>query len=239
MSIGDIISDAVGIAFTLATIFIIVRALSLRRALVDRPYRARALWSAIGASSLIALFATGPVDAVFGNNPTTLIPLAAEAAVYGWLFLGIFGWIIINNDVTLAADFLNRDALSWRKGGRILSSVVWVATYVIINLPPWWFPASGAVAAAMNFFANVVSSFIFFGVAGYGGAVLYISYKRVNDLRIKTYTRWVVLSIVALLVGILATFITPEVFIIFGIPFIYCMYKSVGSLAIRTHTLTV
>jgi len=236
MSLLDLLAFGVNAGVDLfclgALVYIAVRALALRRALVDRPYRSRAFWAAMAAIAVIAVITTGPIDAYYGNS-TTVTAIAVEATVYGVFFLGLFGWIIVNNDVTLAADFLNRDALLWKRAGRTSSAVVWTATYVIINLPPWWFPASAD--SFMNFFANVISTFIFFGIAAYGAAVLYISYRRVSDLRIKTYTRWVVLSVVTLVLAILVSFF--NVAFILGIPVVYCMYKSVQSLAIRTRKL--
>jgi len=232
MSIGDLVYLVIDLFVSFAALYIAVRALSLRRALVDRPYRSRALWSAMGAIAIIAIIATGPINAVFGNG-TDVISLLIVSGVYGVFFLGLFGWIIVNNDVTIAADFLNRDALSWRKAGRTFSIVVWTATYVIINLPPWWFPASAD--SFMNFFGNVVSTFIFFGIAGYGAVVLYISYRRISDLRIRTYTRWVVLSFVFTILAIALSFFNSS--FVLGIPLIYCMYRSVESLAIRTRKL--
>jgi phosphoglycerol transferase MdoB-like AlkP superfamily enzyme len=69
----------------------------------------------------------------------------------------------------------------------------------------------------------------------YSTAVLALTYWRIQDRRIKTYTKWVVLSIGA----VFATLFLGggELIVIPAILWLYCSNRSVGSLAIRTKTL--
>ncbi len=65
-------------------------------------------------------------------------------------------------------------------------------------------------------------------------AVLVVTYRRISDRRIKKYTMWVALSILSLLVLI----VLPSLLVIVaGVAWIYCMYRSVESLAIKTRNL--
>lgn len=102
-------------AFAAIACVLAVWALNLRRALVDQPYRSRALWTAIGALTLVFFIIAGYVDSVFGQVPSTYPSVAAGAAVWGFVFLGLYGWIVSNANVAAAADYFNRDVLYWKK----------------------------------------------------------------------------------------------------------------------------
>ncbi len=142
MSPSDLLTLLGSIAVTAASIFIMVKAFSLGRVLIDRPYKSRALWTGIGASALIFFLVAAYVTDIFGQNPTTVLGVVAEAAIWGCVFIVLYGWIASNVIVAIAADFLNRDALLWKAGLRVVVPVVFFTGYVLANIPPWWLPES-------------------------------------------------------------------------------------------------
>ncbi len=206
-------------------------ALNLRRALVDQPYRSRALWTAIGALTIVSYAVAGYVDSVFGQVPSTYTSVAAEAVVWGFVFLGLYGWIVSNANVAVAADYFNRDVLYWKKGGRIATTFMVFASYAMFNIPTFWF------SQANLFYEDLISgigySFTIF-VCVYTVAVLSITYLRIMDRRIKTYTLWVALSAAFVF---LSTFSPSSISAVPLVACVYFIYRSVGSLAIRTTKL--
>ncbi len=209
--------------------FVIYRALALRRVLVDSQYRTRALWTAIGASSVIVFLLAEYVDLIFGSRPTTIAGVLVEGIIWGFVFLPLYGWVVSNVDVAISADYFNRDALSWRKGGRIVTSLIILIAYLSASLPPWWMPKYLESGAGSN-----IIFVMFVAVTLYPAAVLAITYRRINDKRIKIYTLWLVLSILSLLV----LFTLPSwVFILPAVTWAFFMYRSVDSLAIKVHHL--
>jgi len=228
MSPSDALQDAVQIFLLGVAIYIIYRALSLRRALVDHPYRTRALWTAIGGLTIISFFFAGYLDSIFGETPSTITGVVVEGVIWGFTFLVLYGWIANNIYVALSSDFFHRDALYWKKGGGVVALVAILLSYVFASLPPWWYTSTESAVT------NVAISVIFAAVALYATVVLAILYRRIADRRIKTYTRWVVLSVASILLLII---LPTGVGFIAAIVWIYCVYRSVGSLAIRTQVL--
>jgi hypothetical protein len=224
--------NLVGVVFVLAAAFIVYLALSLRRVLVDGSYRARAFWTAIGGLSLVGFVAAAYVDTIFGNSPTTSVGVLAEAAVWGFVFIALYGWIASNIDVAIGADFFNRDALGWRGGGKYATLGVIAFAYVFANIPSWWVPQIYGTVWAQD-----LIELLFLIPTLYGSVVLALTYLRIRDLTIRTYTKWVVLSVLGVFVLIFASTLGPFV-VIPGFLVIYFMYRSVGSLAIRTRRLT-
>jgi hypothetical protein len=215
------------------SLLLVLLALNLRRALVDRPYRARALWTAVGSLAVVSLIMAGVVDSIFGQVPNNLTAVVVEGAIWGFTFLGLFGWMVTNANVAIAADYFNRDALWWKRGGKVVSPVLLVVAYIFASLPPWWFP-SGASADFAGTVANLVITAIFVGSAFYAAAVLAITYRRINDLRVKNYTKWVVVSILS----VLTLLFTPEYLtIVVAIIWVFAMYRSIQSLAIKVKSL--
>lgn len=213
---------------------IVVLSLSLRRALVDRPYRSRALWTAVGALAVVSLMFAQYVDTVFGQVPNNLTAVIVEDSVWGFSFLGLFGWLVTNVNVSISADYFNRDALAWKRGGRILAPLILVVLYVFISLPPWWIP-SDLVAVNTGSVISAVTAVVFVGIVVYAASVLTITVRRINDGRIRTFTKWLVVSIlsVPLLVGA-----PQELWIFVATLWAFSMYRSVSSLAIKTKILT-
>ena len=98
--------------------------------------------------------------------------------------------------------------------------------------------AAGAHAAGLG--TDLITVFFFCGI-GYAILVLALTYFRIADLRIKTYTKWVALSIAFLFAYIaLQQFLGPGLLglvIIPALAWIYCTNKTVSTLAIRTRNL--
>ncbi|HEY6283017.1 MAG TPA: hypothetical protein VIW22_03740 [Nitrososphaerales archaeon] len=228
MSPSDILNLVTQVVFFASAIIIAYFAIRLRGALVDRLYRARALWTAIGALSAVGFISAFYVDSVFGQVPTTLEGLLVEDVAWGFTFLALVGWIASNINVALSADFFNRDPLRWKKGGEIVTIITILSFYTAASVPSWWFPRIS------NDFVSMLGEALFFSVVIYATTVLAVTYFRIQDRRIRNYTKWVVLSITCLLLTILA----PGVLGVFpAVAWIYSMSRSVGSLAIRTRTL--
>jgi hypothetical protein len=216
--------------------YLTFRALSLRQALVDPPYRDRALWTAMGGLSVVFFVAAAYLDTVFGETPTTSEGVIVEAAIWGVAFLVLLGWIVTNINVAMSADYFNRDALGWKGGGWIVAIAVTLGGYIFASLPSWWLPqwlyAAGSTLEGVVFFCGI----------GYATLVLVLTYFRIRDLRIKTYTKWVALSVASLFayVALLtaATGWPMDLVIIPALVWIYSMNGTVSALAIRTRTLT-
>jgi len=154
--------------------------------------------------------------------------VVAEGVVWGFTFIALYGWVAVNVNVAIAADFFHRDVLLWKKGGGIAALVVVFLAYALASLPPWWFsPSESAIGS------DIVT--VLFALAAlYAAVALAVTYRRIADRRIKTYTMWVLLSIL----GVLLLIVSPSVLIpVPAVIWIYCMYRSVGSLAIRTRNL--
>jgi hypothetical protein len=214
------------------------RSLGLRRALVDPPYRERALWTALGGFSAILFVVAGYVDSVFGNVPITWLGVIAEGAIWGAAFIFLLEWIVSNINVSLAADYFNRGALRWKRGGSYAVLAVFLAGYIADAAPSWWLPG-WFLADGLS---NTLAAAAFFGAIVYSASVLALTYSRILDRKMKTYTKWVALSLVSLFLfiafrnigpGWLANLsFAPEVL------WAIFMYGTVTSLAIRTNTLT-
>ena len=148
---------------------------------MDPPYRDRALWTAIGALSVVIFIAAGYVDSLFGNNPTTWEGVIVEAAIWGPAFLVLLGWIVTSTNVAISADYFNRDVLRWKKGGWVVVIAVTVVGYVFASLPSWWFPQWFTTSGFGFDFVTV----LFFAAIGYATLVLILTYFRIRDLRIR------------------------------------------------------
>jgi len=232
MSLGDLLTEAGAIIAPAAAFFIAYRALSLRGVLVDRPYRSRALWTAIGGFSILGFVGAGFLDTAF--PATTVEGVLVEAAAWGFAFLVLYGWIATNIDVAISADYFNRDALAWKSGGKMAAIAVIVISYVVASLPPWWIPSQYQDTG------TTMITLLFLGVSVYSAIVLAITVRRIVDRSIKNYTKWVVISIVLLFGGIFTTG-TSDLGDLLGVAlfvgWIFSMNHSVTTLAIRTRTL--
>ncbi len=208
-------------------------ALDLRKALVDGSYRSRALWTAVGALSLVSFTIAGYVDSVFGNVVTTYTGVVAEAAAWGFVFLGLFGWVVSNANVAVEADYFNREVLFWKKGGRIAAPVLVTMAFALFNTPPFWL--SGGAGAFYSSVIVPLGDATIVLVTVYAIAVLSVSYRHMMDRHIKVYTKWVALSVAS----VLAAAFSPSViaFALFAAS-LFFMYQAVGALAIRTSKLS-
>ena len=231
MSPDDLLALAAQVVFVVMSLVIAYRALRLWHALVDRPYRSRALWTAIGALSIWGFAAAGYVDGIFGETPTTVEGVLVEAAAWGFTFLVLYGWILASIGVAITADYFNRDALLWKRGGRTAAAVLVIVGYGLASLPPWWIPAS----IANSGIGNLTITGCFIAAAAYATAVLALVYRRILDPRIKRYTLWLVLSFVCFFVGIFS--LGSAIAILPAVLWGYTMYRSAGTLAIRAKTL--
>jgi len=110
-----------------------------------------------------------------------------------------------------------------------VAPALFFAAYVLANLPAWWTPQAyeGPIYD--------IATGLFVIVVAYALAVLSVTYLRIEDRRIKTYTLWVALSLASVLgLGVSPTEIGP----IFEVALVYFMYRAVRSLAIRTTSLS-
>ena len=116
--------------------------------------------------------------------------------MWGGVFISLYGWIASNANVAISADYFNRDALGWNKGGRVVTTIAIIVAFVVANFPPWVLPNSVTTPTADAISSDVVTV-IFFVIALYAAAVIALSYRRISDKRIKKYTLWVMLSIIS------------------------------------------
>ena len=202
---------------------------------MDHPYRARAFWTAIGALSVVSLVAAGAVDSYFGSV-TDLTSLLAEASVWGVVFFGLYGWMASNIDVAIVSDYFNRDSLRWMRGGKSTTIGLFVVGYIMSNLPPWGVLAALVTGWAGSLLYDVITV-IFLFVIVYAAAVLVIVYRRILDKRIKTYTKWVIASLSMMLVIAIVGDSSVVLVALAAIAYVYCMHRSIGSLAIKTKSL--
>ena len=232
MSYADLLIYGGEIVITAAVVFIAYRALRLRGVLVDRPYRTRALWAAIGGFSVVGFFGASLVDAEFPS--TTVEGVLIQGAVWGFVFLVLYVWIATNIDVAISTDYFNRDALGWKGGGKFAAIGGILVAYIAASLPPWWIPTQYEGTG------STVIGLVFLAVSVYSAAVLAVTVRRIVDKSIRSYTKWVVISLVALFASIF-TLGTGDVGNLFGgsllLVWILCMNHSVTALAIRTRTL--
>jgi len=226
------LTDAGTIVLPVAAFFIAYRALSLRGVLVDRPYRTRALWTGIGGFSVVGFISAGFLTTAF--PATNVEGVLIEAAAWGFAFLVLYGWIATNIDVAISADYFNRDALAWKGGGKIAAIAVLLISYVAASLPPWWIPSQYQGTG------TTIITLLFLGVSVYSATVLAVTVRRIVDRSIRSYTKWVVISIVLLFGGIF-TIGTSDLGDLLGVAlfvgWIFSMNHSVTTLAIRTRTL--
>jgi len=232
VSLGDLVQYGEAAVVTAGAVFIAYRAMSLRRVLVDRPYRTRALWTAIGGFSLLGFTSAGYLDGLYPQ--TSVEGVIVEALAWGFTFLVLYGWVATNIEVAISADYFNRDALAWKSGGKIAAIVALLVSYIAASLPSWWIPPQyqdpGTTAITL----------IFLAVSVYSAIVLAVTVRRIVDRTIRNYTKWVVFSIVLLFGGIF-TAGTSDLGDLLGgvllIAWILSMNHSVTTLAIRTRTL--
>jgi hypothetical protein len=233
MSPSDILELAAGVMVTAWAGFIVYRAMRLRTALVDRIYRARAFWTAVGALTVFSLILADYVDTVFGQTPNTITGVLVEDLFWGFTFIGLYLWIVSNITVALSADFFNRDALMWRKAGRFITPLAVFVTYFLFSLPPWWVPETLNNGGLVS---NILT-FIVVAVVVYAAATMALISIRIKDRVTKSFTKWVALSILATLLIISVSSAASALVVVPVVVWGYCVYRSVGSLAIRTRTL--
>jgi hypothetical protein len=234
MSPSDLLEVAAGVMVIVWAPFIAYRAVKLRAAFVDRIYRARALWTAVGSLTVPSLLLAEYIDTIYGQSPNTLTGVLVEALFWGFTFVGLYLWMASNITVALSADFFNRDALVWRKAGRFITPLAVFSTYILFSLPPWWVPETLNNGGLVS---NILT-FIVAAVIVYAAATMALISIRIRDRVTRSYTKWVALSVLATLLVVAVSSSTASAFVF--VPVIiwgYCMYRSVGSLAIRMRTL--
>jgi hypothetical protein len=231
MSPNDLLS-LIGVAgLFVATAFIMFKALSVRKVLVDATYRSRALWTAIGASSLVLLVIAGYVSSV--DSGTTVTAILAGATIWGLVFLALYGWIYSNVNVAIGADFFNRDVLFWKRGLRVIAPVLIIFGYVVDNFPY----GPGSIPDYLGNILVGISTWLFYIIIAYSAAILIITYRRIADRRIKRYTLLVAWSILSLFVLVLVSF-SSVLLVVAAIAWIYFMYSTADSLTIKTRNLS-
>ena len=230
---------AAGILSAGGSVLIIARALSLRRTLVDRPYRSRALWMAWGGLSVVFLV----LATSYGNLANTLGGVHSSFVVssvlvtvsWGVAIIGLFGWMVTNVDVALDADFFHRDAVYWRRGGGVAALIAAVALYVFDS-------AAGLVSGPEGepigpWFAtlvNAVVTVLYLIIIVYAFAATVLAYTRIEDRAVKAYMRWVAFSFAALLAtGVLWSTLGPTTLPVM----VYLMYRAAGALSLRVRAL--
>jgi hypothetical protein len=156
--------------------------------------------------------------------------------LWGFTFLAIYGWIFTNINIALAADFLHRDALGWRRGGRYVMVAGLLVPYLSVSIPSSYLPISAAAQVDLQVIVSFWFGLIFTFFTAYAALVLGIAFRRIRDLVIKRYMKWVGITILAVIGDFIVMMFTPIAF-----PFLlvgYAAYRAAGSLAIRTHNIS-
>ena len=94
----------------------------------------------MGGLSVVFFVTADYLDTVFGQTPTTWEGVIVEAVIWGVAFLVLLGWIVTNTNVAISADYFNRDALGWKRGGWVIAIGVVLVGWVLASLPSWWLP---------------------------------------------------------------------------------------------------
>lgn len=240
MSPSELLQYLTVMVLLVGVIYTVSRALTLRRSLVDGLYRTRALWTAIGALSVAVFVAADYVDGFYGAHPATLEGVVAEATFWGVGLLFLLGWIFSNINVAISADFFNRDPLRWKRGGRFVVIAVFLAFYSLAAPDTAWFKP--VISLDVLFGLEVM---LFAVSVGYSAVVLLLTHARIQDKSIKVYTKWVVLTLISLvfylfIIGTYGSGILGGADVLVIVPalaWVYCVIRSVGSLAIKTRIL--
>jgi len=232
-AVPNVIEDALFIIPGIIGLLVAYRAWSLRKVLVDPIYRSRALWTGFAGLGVLAFILAAGGDALvtegYGIFANQNLGLIAEDIWWAFVFLGLYGWIYTNVNVSLSSDFLHRDVLLWNRVGKTLTWISIAVAYSLASVPEvpqdasWYNAASNAVGL------------VFAIVTVYTALVLAISYRRIQDRLIKKYTMWVVLAVATLFVALFLG--NGGGFVFLGILPAYFMYRAAGSLSIRTRNI--
>jgi hypothetical protein len=225
----------------ITSIIVAYRALRLRRVLVDAAYRTRALWmglAGLGCVSLVtAIWTDGLASQGYWILANPGVATLVADFLWGFTFLAIYGWIFTNINIALAADFLHRDALGWRRGGRYVMVAGLLVPYLSVSIPPsFYLPISAAAQADLQATGSFWFGLIFGFFTAYAALVLGIAFRRIRDFVIKRYMKWVGITVLAVLGDFIVMNFTQLAF-----PFLliaYAAYRAAGSLAIRTHNIS-
>ncbi len=194
---------------------------ALSRALVNREYRNRAIWTAMIAIALVATVYPLLFFALSNFAPSSFFQLVTLYTVSTADLLFLYAWLDSTIRIAIGQDFFHRDTFGWSRLRYIfwtglipLELLIWIGLLLPTNYP--FFVARGLAFAG------------FFGVVG---LVLFVSGLRTSDRTIRTYLMWLGLimlwALVMAVLGTLAAFAFPSAWVVMA----YLLFRAARSLS--------
>lgn len=184
--------------------------LAMRRTLIDRTYRSRAMWTGLLAAGMVALMFTDSVTySPLFPNPTFLQLLPHDAVLVAVVVI-LAAWIDSTIRIAIDQDYYHRNTLSWLR----LRYLFW----------------PGALYTAISFIGNQnpLPGILSFGFAS---VTLYVSGTRTPDITMRFHLRWIALFAVTVFLEGVALFLLPVptlVALAFGAYFLYRAGRSLA-----------
>ena len=193
------------LALTLSIIIAIpaaYRAITSRRVLTTPLYRNRALWTGTVALMLAVIDAFAIIIENTSSSVTFgIVPPPGTSEFYVFVVLTAafsavaFAWIDSTIGVALELDFLHRDVLDWKKVRLLAGAAIVTGTVVAQFVTTDW--------------ELVIAVVLLAPPAAYMAASLVVGGRRVRDETVRRYIRWMGFLVVALLMQVGTTAISP------------------------------
>jgi len=214
LNLGEVVAIIFTLVISLSGAYY---ALGFRRILVDKLERNRALWT----GTLALLLATVVLVLFFSPENSPAFPLVAIAFI-----IVVAGWLDSAIRTAIEQDYFHRNTLLWKR----LRFVFWAG--ILGNF----------IVTPILVFANVATPG-FFGLATilvggsallYGTLTLFVSGQRTKDRKMKSYLRWIGLSVAFLLALLTSGLVLSFSNILPLVPIIllaFSLYRAARSLA--------
>jgi hypothetical protein len=158
-------------------------ALNLSKLLVGGVEKSRARWTAVLSLLLIIL-----VISVFALGAIEIVVVAAA------LLLTIAGWMDSTIRVAIEQDYFHRNTLHWRT----LRPLYWVGFSLTFILAPL-IVVFGLAKVAPHLASSFLNVFLTLPSFAYGSITLFVSGQRTRDRKMKSYLRWLAVSVLSIL----------------------------------------
>jgi hypothetical protein len=198
-------------------------ALNLSRLLVDKVQKSRAIWTA-ALSLLLSTFIlafilspeSGPYSGIF------VVPAIA-------LVLILAGWMDSTIGVAIDQDYFHRNTLHWKT----IRPLFWVGIFIVFLVAP--IATIMGLKLGLNDSQLFLSPFIAIPPFVYGTAALFVSGERSKDRKMKSYLRWLGLSVISLFaafgISILSNNLGSAISVLFLALLAYFLYCAAKSLS--------
>ncbi len=202
----------------------VIRGIQIRRALINKVYRRRALWI-----SLVSLYAL--VYILLGSDLAATVPILLNLILATASLLPLVAFVFVDSAILAAmeTDFFHRDALRWRRL-RGLAFVVQLALFLVLIVV--YFVYLRHLSILFLYFAFVIVGASTLGLA-YSVAVLVVVSRRSSDRTMRKHTRLLGLLLALVVVLLPDLFVFPNIplGIFLGLAIPYLLYLSAMSLS--------